>query len=174
MRPRYSAQIAASALPCGDRLDCPDRAAWSPSKSNRRDSENAMLQGRSLCDKLIQRSFEQLVSTYGLRTAQITDLRVQPRLQKYFHSRLTQITSISRAVSSLWRGVSRSSRTRDGMRWTRQRWARDVIAGRVGERPVSDRTARRRTTIAADGKAVWSWHPLLVLNSRRLSRPDRA
>src|ERR1700738_5062697 len=29
------------------------------------------------------------------------------------------------------RGVSRSSRTRDGMRWTRQRFARDVIAGRV-------------------------------------------
>src|SRR5712692_12026476 len=25
----------------------------------------------------------------------------------------------------------------------------------------------------ADGKAVWSWHPLLVLNLRRLSRPDR-
>src|SRR5206468_12587754 len=29
------------------------------------------------------------------------------------------------------RGVSRSSRTRGGMRWTRRRWARDVIAGRV-------------------------------------------
>ena len=25
----------------------------------------------------------------------------------------------------------------------------------------------------ADGKAVWSWHPLLVLNLRRLSWPDR-
>ena len=35
-------------------------------------------------------------------------------------------------------GVSRSSRTRDGMRWTRQRFARNVVAGRVGERPVSD------------------------------------
>src|SRR4030088_648880 len=57
------------------------------------------------------------------------------------------------------------------MRWTRQRWACDVIAGWVGERPVSDRTARRRTTIAADGKAVWSWHPLLVLNSRRRVGP---
>jgi hypothetical protein len=29
------------------------------------------------------------------------------------------------------RGVSRSSRTRGGMRWTRQRWARDGMAGRV-------------------------------------------
>ena len=28
-----------------------------------------------------------------------------------------------------------------GMRWTRQRQARNVMAGRVGERPVSDQTA---------------------------------
>src|SRR6266852_1982917 len=35
------------------------------------------------------------------------------------------------------RGVSRSSRTRGGMRWTRQRFACDGIAGRV-ERLVSD------------------------------------
>jgi hypothetical protein len=35
------------------------------------------------------------------------------------------------------RGVSRSSRTRGGMRWTRQRFARDGIAGRI-ERSVSD------------------------------------
>jgi hypothetical protein len=27
------------------------------------------------------------------------------------------------------------------MRWTRQRQARNVVAGRVGERPVSDQTA---------------------------------
>ena len=31
--------------------------------------------------------------------------------------------------------------TRGGMRWTRQRFARDGIAGRVGERSVSDQTA---------------------------------
>src|SRR6202163_4382038 len=42
------------------------------------------------------------------------------------------------SLSHPQRGVSRSSRTRDGMRWTRQRFARDGIAGRVGERPVSD------------------------------------
>src|ERR1700680_4088408 len=47
---------------------------------------------------------------------------VQPCLQKYFRSRLTQITSISLAVLPHMRGVSRSSRTRGGMRWTRQRW----------------------------------------------------
>jgi hypothetical protein len=67
-------------------------------------------------------------------------LAVQSCLQKYFRSRLTQIKSITRAVPSPTRGVSRSSRTRDGMRWTRQRRARDVMAGRV-ERSVSDRTA---------------------------------
>jgi hypothetical protein len=31
--------------------------------------------------------------------------------------------------------------------------------------------ARGRTALFADGKAVWSWHPLLVLNSRRLVGP---
>src|SRR5437588_3832134 len=37
------------------------------------------------------------------------------------------------AIPPHTRGGSRSSRTRGGMRWTRQRWARDVIAGRVDE-----------------------------------------
>ena len=54
---------------------------------------------------------------------QISHLAVQPRLQKYFASRLTQITSISPAVL-FHRGADRaSSRTRDGMRWTRERKA---------------------------------------------------
>src|SRR3984893_5473340 len=56
---------------------------------------------------------------------------VQPHFQKFSRSHLTQIKSISLAVSSLWRGVSRWSRTRDGMRWTRQRRARNVMAGRA-------------------------------------------
>jgi hypothetical protein len=38
---------------------------------------------------------------------------------------------------------------------------------------VSDATARRRTAIAADGKTVWSWHPLLVSSWRRFFEPDR-
>jgi hypothetical protein len=44
---------------------------------------------------------------------------VQPHCQKYSPSPLTQITSISPAVPPHMRGVSRSSRTRGGMRWTR-------------------------------------------------------
>jgi hypothetical protein len=38
---------------------------------------------------------------------------------------------------------------------------------------VSDPPARGRTAIAADGKAVWSRHPLLVSSLRRFGRPDR-
>src|ERR1700726_3558016 len=53
------------------------------------------------------------------------DFPVQPLLQKYSGFPKTQITSISAAVSSHMRGGSRSSRTRGGMRWTRQRWACD-------------------------------------------------
>src|SRR5258708_399933 len=58
-----------------------------------------------------------------LPDGQISHLPVQPHLQKYFPSRLTQITSISLTVS-FHRGADRaSSRTRDGMRWTRERKA---------------------------------------------------
>jgi hypothetical protein len=62
--------------------------------------------------------------------------RVQSHLQKYSCSRLTQITTISCAVSSHSRGVSRSSRTRGGMRWTR--------------------AARLTKRADADGEVVWS------------------
>src|ERR1700680_2483287 len=51
----------------------------------------------------------------GLRS----DFPVQPPLQKYSAFPKTQITSISTAVPSQERGDTRSSRTRDGMRWTR-------------------------------------------------------
>jgi hypothetical protein len=69
-----------------------------------------------------------------------------------------------------------------GARWDRRR---------VGERPVSDRTARGRTAlqrfaktsaggtwpveafgeVAAYGEVVWSWHPLLMLSLRRCVGP---
>jgi hypothetical protein len=42
------------------------------------------------------------------------------------------------------------------MRWTRQRFARDGIAGRVGERPVSDHQASGREMLLAYGEVVWS------------------
>jgi hypothetical protein len=64
---------------------------------------------------------------------------VQSLSQKYSCFRQTLITSISPPSRPGTRGVSRSSRTRDGMRWTWQRRARNGIAGR-------SLTARERST----------------------------
>jgi hypothetical protein len=74
---------------------------------------------------------------------------VQPHFKKYSHSRLTQITSISLAVPPPTRGVSRSSRTRGGMWWTRQHRARGVmVAGRVSR----ERSQRELTNGACRGR----------------------
>jgi hypothetical protein len=62
---------------------------------------------------------------------------VQSHLKKYSDSILTQITSITLAVPSHLRGVSRSSRTRGGMRWTRA-------------------ALLTRCAWLADGEVVWS------------------
>ena len=68
------------------------------------------------------------------------------------------------------------------MRWTRQRWRANGVAGQA--LPVSEEPARRRTAlqrlgqnstgstwsvetlaeVAAYGEVVWSWHPLLMLS----------
>ena len=96
---------------------------------------------------------------------------VQPPLQKYFCSRLTQITSISPAVPPHSRGVSRSSRTRVGMRWTRQRLARAGIAGRVEPR---ERTKRVRTTDVIRGRqSRVVLAPVAGAKFAEASRPDR-
>jgi hypothetical protein len=94
---------------------------------------------------------------------------VQSYLQKYFHSQLTQITSISLAVLSPkgriaivtdagWDAVDAAAS------------ARDVMAGQAGS--ACERSNGAQTNGAcADGKAVWSWHPLLVSNLRRRVGP---
>ena len=61
------------------------------------------------------------------------------------------------------RGVSRSSRTREGMRWTRQRRRASAFTGRS---PVSELRRAGRTALVAYGKTVWSRHPLLVPSCR--------
>ena len=67
------------------------------------------------------------------------------------------------------RGVSRSSRTRGGMRWTRQRWARDVIAGRF---PVSDRRrADERCCCGRQSRVVLA--PVAGVKFAEARRPDR-
>jgi hypothetical protein len=96
----------------------------------------------------------------------------------------------ARAISSPRRGGSRSSRTRDGMRWTRQRRARKACsqgglsvseqrrAGRTALLPPSLKLRRKGTRPGeafwrgrvAYGKTVWSWHPLLVSSRRRFSQ----
>jgi hypothetical protein len=91
------------------------------------------------------------------------------------------------------RGAYRDRHGRgNGMRWTRQRRARNGIAGRfprerwTGARtngvempraePGGSHTVRRKVLaeVAAYGKAVWSWHPLLVSSWRRFCEPNRA
>jgi hypothetical protein len=72
----------------------------------------------------------------NLPDGQISELPVQPRLQKYFAFPVGQIISTSSPRPVPQRGDTRSSRTRGGMRWTRMRC--------------------RRAALEADGKAVWS------------------
>ena len=87
-----------------------------------------------------------------LPDGQISDRAIQPRLQKYSCFHLSQISL--RTPPSRSREEGRIAIVTDvghGMRWTRQRRVRDVIA----ERSQGART----NDIAADGKAVWSWRP---------------
>jgi hypothetical protein len=74
------------------------------------------------------------------------------------------------AIPSRERGVGHRHERWDGMRWARQRRARDVSQG--GLRLVSDNGAQT-IDVAAYGEAVWSWHPLLVSSRRRFCEPDR-
>ena len=62
---------------------------------------------------------------------------VQPHLEKYFAFLRPQINSITLAVRSHQRGVSRSSQARGWMRWTRQRRACQGITGRIALREWS-------------------------------------
>src|SRR6267154_3212573 len=56
---------------------------------------------------------------------------VESPLQKYFASPVGQIISTNSRHPTPQEGRWPSSRTRGGMRWTRQRFACDGIAGRV-------------------------------------------
>ena len=79
------------------------------------------------------------------------------------------------AVSFHMRGVSRSSDTRDEMRWTRQRQACDGSQG-GGRYAKRERIPRKLDDGAeAYGENVWSWHPKLVSSLRRMrsAQPGR-
>ncbi len=77
----------------------------------------------------------------------------------------------ARAIPFRKRGVGHRHERWDGVRWTQQRRAR---LRSQGGSPVSDHAARRTNDAVAYGKAVWSWHPLLVSSWRRFFEPDRA
>ena len=66
-----------------------------------------------------------------------------------------------------------SSRTRGGMRWTRQRFARDGIAGRI-ERFVSGQQHADERRLLRTAKSCGPDAPTLASSSRRQSRPYRA
>jgi hypothetical protein len=84
---------------------------------------------------------------------------VQPAAQKYVAFRPFKSVARLRHPDPT-RGADRaSSRTRDGMRWTRGRQARCVFAGRFS---VSEHWPRKTNGAQAYGKTVWSRHPLLV------------
>jgi hypothetical protein len=111
---------------------------------------------------------------------------VQFRSQKYSASLPPQITSTNPVIPFRERGVGHRHERWDGMRWTRQHRARLRSQGGFRERLCSAQDERRfnasarisadctRTVeglveVAAYGKAVWSWHPLLVSSWRRFS-----
>jgi hypothetical protein len=86
---------------------------------------------------------------------------VQPPLQKYSHSLLTQITCISVAVSPHWRGGSRSSRTRGGMRWTRHVIkTNDIARGRRSRVVLTPRRWRQVLEKQASWGRWWQTGPV--------------
>src|SRR5258707_9258931 len=94
---------------------------------------------------------DRLILPDGQITSCFPKWLVQPLLQKYFPSHLTQITSIS-IPSCPKRGALRTSRTRGGMRWTR--------AGRLTKRAD------------ADGQVVSFWRPNAGVKSAIRSAGD--
>jgi hypothetical protein len=66
-----------------------------------------------------------------LPVGRFVDRGVQPHLQKYFASPVGQIISTNSGHPTPQEGRWPSSRTRGGMRWTRQRFTCNGIAGRV-------------------------------------------
>src|SRR6266478_2982346 len=94
---------------------------------------------------------------------------VQPLLQKYFRSGLTQITSISLTVPSHRGAIARRHERGAGCGGRESVRRAMAIAGR--DEPRERFAARKMIGALADGEAVWFWHPLLVLNSRRLVGP---
>jgi hypothetical protein len=91
-----------------------------------------------------------------LPVGRFVDRRVQPFLQKYFALLVGQIISTNSRHPTPEEGrIMIVTDVGHGMRWTRQRLARDGIAGRVDEACERSPSVLTRD-VAADGKIVWS------------------
>ena len=91
---------------------------------------------------------------------------VQSPLQKYFASPVGQIISTNSRHPVPRRGAYHDRHERwDGMRWTRQRFARDGIAGRAS-RLVSDHQASGREMLQRTAKSCGPDAPTLASSSR--------
>src|ERR1700676_1989325 len=96
-----------------------------------------------------------LILPDGQISSCFTCLPVQPLLQKYFRIPLTRIKSISFAIPSHTEGrFAIVTDVGNGMRWTRQRWARDVMAGRV-HRACERSNGMLTRDAETDGEVVW-------------------
>ena len=96
---------------------------------------------------------------------------VQPHSQKYFASPVGQIISTSSRHPVPRRGAYHDRHERwDGMRWTRQRFARDGIAGRAS-RLVSDHQASGREMLQRTAKSCGPDAPTLASSSRSCVGP---
>jgi len=100
-----------------------------------------------------------------LPDGQITDLAVQPLLQKYFGSRLTQIRCISKLSRPTEGRIARRHERGAGCGGRESVRRALAIAGR--DEPRERFAACKMIGALADGKAVWSRHPLLVPSWRR-------
>jgi hypothetical protein len=105
-----------------------------------------------------------------LPVGRFVDRAVQSPLQKYFCFRTPQITSRSFGVPP-HRGAYRDRHGRGvRMRWTRQRFARDGIAGRVDE-ACERSTASGRGMLQRTAKSCGPDAPTLASSSRRQVGP---
>src|SRR5260370_40808889 len=98
---------------------------------------------------------------------------VQPRLQKYFRSRLTQIRCTCPAIPSRKRGVSRSSRTL-GTGCGGRGSVGHVRESQGEMNLVSDKTARGRQMLACVRQSRVGLAPVAGVKLAEARRLDRA
>jgi len=95
--------------------------------------------------------------------------RVKPRNQKYSAFAVGQISARTPAIPSLRGAIARRHERGAGCGGRESVRRATAVAGR--DEPHERCAACKMIGAFADGEAVWFWHPLLVLSSRRLVGP---